>query len=368
MKIPSLASAFILFLGFASAALAQTPAIGLKQKGEFTLKDGTVLVGEVIRMQGQAYVIEYQRSAAVKDLKIVPIGDVVKIITEKPDEKAFVEIAKLLPTPDLLTVDDYKARIATVKAFITKYPKSAKLPDAELVLKTLTAENAEVAAGGRKLRGIMIKAADYRANAFEFDARVLEAKIRAAAKNAQWLTALRAFADMDKDYQSTACYSDVKPVVVNALQEVRKQVSASLATYEARMAKRDADLQGKGQAEREATQRALDAEAARLEKIYQSEKDSQQAWVTWNPDHTASMEDDKSMAESELQRLAAPQPVVPDGGRIFRNAWKVVHSQANAEAMEKAVADAEAAGLPERYVKMLQDAVTASGVKPGEDK
>ena len=229
-------------------------------------------------------------------------------------------------------------------------------------------ESADVEAGGRKMGGLMTKGTDYRANAFELDAKVLESKIRTAAKNSQRLAALRAFAELDKEYQSTACYREVLPVVVKVLQEFKAQVAANLATFDARVEKRAADLEKMSQAERDSTQRALDAEAAKLEAFYQQEKSAQQPWVTPNPEHKQSLEDDNSLADSELQRLKTPTPAATDGGKVFRNAWKVIHSEADAEAMEKAVAEAEAAALPERYLKMLQDAIKASGVKPAEDK
>jgi len=372
MKISSIATPSFLVLALACANLVAAAALAPKDKGEFTLKNGKVLKGEIVRMQGDAYVIEFQPKPGVgiKDQMIVPVQDVVKSVLEKPDEQEFakLEIAKMTPTPDMLTVEEYDQRIAKVKGFITKFPKSAKLKEAGAILKTLTDEREEVAAGGRKLQGGMIKAADYRANAFELDARVLDAKIRVAAKTANWLAALRAFAELDKEYQSAACYRDVLPVVVTALQQLRLQLAPLVEGFEAHKATHDADLQKMPVADREYNQRADEAEQARLERIYQQEKSSEQPWVTWNANHKQSLEDDKSLAESELQRLKTPLPKVPDGGKVFRNAWKVIHSGANAEAMDKALADAEAAALPERYLKMLQDAVKASGVKPKEEQ
>lgn len=372
MKIPSIAPSLILSLSLAAAGLAHAAAVKLPDgtilRGEFTLKDGKTLKGEVIRMEGETYVIEYQVTPSIKDIKRVPKKDVVKMVIEKPDEKDFLEIANLKATPDLLTDADYKLRMQKVKAFITKYPKSPRAKDAEEILKFLTAEEADVAAGGRKMNGLMVKAPEYRANAYELDARVLEMKIRAAAKNSQWLTALRAFAELDREYQSTTCYRDVLPVVVKALQEFHSRIATILETYDARMEKQAADLEKMPQAERESTQRAIDKENADLEKLYQQEKSSQQPWVTPNEKHKQSLEDDKSLAEAELQRIKTfVPPSTGDGGKIYRNVWKVVHSDADAETMEKAIAEAEAAALPERYLKMLKDVVKESGVKPTEE-
>lgn len=373
MKFPSITSSLILLLVAASAALAPAAAVVLKDgtilRGEFILKGGKVLKGEVIRIDGDSYVIEYQsaKSAGIKLQTTVPKADV-KMVLDKPDEKAFEPIAKLVPTPDFLTADEYKQRIQAVTAFLAKYPKGSRLKDATEILKTLTDECADVAAGGRKVGSLMIKSAEYRANAFDLDARVLETKIRTAAANAQPLTALRAFADLDKDYQSAACYREVLPVVRNVLKSVRDQIKPWAENFDARMEKRAAELEAMSPADREGTKRAFEAKDKALAKQYQQEKSSSQPWVTWSADHKQSMDDDFNLAESEIQRLSTPPPPVADGGKAYRNTWKTIHSDADAEAMDKALAAAEAAALPERYLKMLQDAATATGVKRKEEQ
>ena len=92
-----------------------------------------------------------------------------------------------------------------------------------------------------------------------------------------------------------------------------------------------------------------------------------QVWVTPNAAHKQSLEDNTSFADSELQRLKEvlkEQGPAKDGGKVFRNAWKIIHSDADAETVEKALAEAEAASLPERYLKMLQAEAKAAGAKP----
>jgi len=373
MKFPSVISSLVLVVGFASSGLAPAAALTLKDgtvlRGEFTLKDGTVLRGEVTRIVGDSYFIESpnQKTPGIKDQKIVNKADIAKMVLDKPDEKPFLEeIAKLVPTPDFLTVEEYKQRIQAVKAFLAKYPKGSRFKDATEILKTLTDECADVEAGGRKVGALMIKPAEYKANAFDLDARVLETKIRTAATNGQPLAALRAFADLDKDYQTATCYRDVLPVVRNVLRSVLTTIKPLVESYDARMEKREADLAAKAPEEREATKRAFAMDAAKFEKTYQQEKSSGQTWFSWNPDYKQAMDDDLSLAESELQRLATPPPAA-DGGKVYRSTWKTIHSDANAEAMDKALAEAEAATLPERYLKTLQDAAAATGVKRKED-
>jgi hypothetical protein len=374
MKLTSLASTVLLLFGLAGLGLAAPLPLkaGKVIEGTFTLKDGKIIEGKVVREQGDAYVIEYQVNKdkkGITDIKIVPKKDVLKITTVKPDEQAFEVLAKLLPTPDLLTAEDYKQRSLAVQAFITKFPQSAKLKDAQAILKTLAEESAAVAAGGRKLQGLMILAADYRANAFDLDARVLEAKIRDAAAKSQGLALLRTFVDFDKDYQSAACYREVLPLVIKSLQAFRTQVAADLTSFDARMEKQAAEIEKMPPRDAENSKRELAARALALEAHYAKEKAAGQVWVTHDPTHKQSLEDNSTLAESELQRLSGtlrqPAPT-PDGGKVFRNTWKTIHSDADAEAVEKALAEAETASLPERYLKRLQAEAKAAGAKPAD--
>lgn len=371
MKITFFTATFCLFFGFAGLGHAATAPVKDTKviEGTFTLKDGKVLEGKILREQGDAYVIEYQVNRVnkgIKDIKIVPKKDVIKIVTDKPDDQAFAAIAKLLPTPDALTTEDYESRLLAVKSFITKFPNSDRLRDAQGILKKLADESAAVAAGGRKLQGLMILGADYRANAFDLDARVFDAKIRDAASKSQWLMLLRTFAEFDKDYQTSTSYREVLPLVLKSLQTFHTQIAASLASFDERMEKQTTEVDNLSQRDGGSSKRALVEQAAELEARYQKEKKAEIPWVTPHPSHKQSLEDDNSFAESELPRLTQllgqPAPTL-DGGKAFRNAWKIIHGDAEAEVMEKAISDAEAAGLPEKYLKLLQAEVKVPAVK-----
>ena len=54
-----------------------------------------------------------------------------------------------------------------------------------------------------------------------------------------------------------------------------------------------------------------------------------------------------------------------DPGKAFRTAFKAIKPGEKAEDVEKAIADAQTAGLPEKYVKMLEAAATDEGFKVG---
>ncbi|MCF7674206.1 MAG: hypothetical protein K9N23_06210 [Akkermansiaceae bacterium] len=362
MKLP------IVFASLISMLLAMLPV----SADTITLKDGTVLEGKILRTEGDVFVIEYNRtkSGSIKDIKRVPRLQVNKIIEVREDEIAFAKLEKLVPTPDLLTAEDYAERVQAVQAFLAKFPTGTRTKAANALIQTLTDEAQKVEAGGRKIDGLMIPAADYRANAYDMDARVLETKIRQEATARHSIIALRTFAKLDENFAPSKSYREVLPVVVKLLQSLRVQVAASISTYEARMEKQASELESMSGTEQATVKRAIEQRAAALESRYQAEKSAGQAWVTPSSEHLGSLEDCLTQIDSELSRLTDGQtgakPEV-DPGQAYREAWKTIRSQADLEEVEKSMADAQAAGLSETYIEMLTEAAKAEGIKIGGD-
>jgi hypothetical protein len=80
------------------------------------------------------------------------------------------------------------------------------------------------------------------------------------------------------------------------------------------------------------------------------------------------MEDCASMLDSELSRLTGEIPKPPaDPGKAYRDAWKAIRTGNEAEEVTKAFEAAQAAGLPEKYMKLLQAAGKAQGFNFGSD-
>src|SRR5690606_27091287 len=140
----------------------------------FVLKDGTRLEGKILSETQDTYLLEIQVTKSIKDEKTVPKADVKEIVREKVDETAFEKLKGLVPTPDLLTSDDYDARILQITTFLQAHQKSAKVCDANATLAILKTEGVAVQSGGLKLGGKIIPAEEYKANAYEIDAKVQE--------------------------------------------------------------------------------------------------------------------------------------------------------------------------------------------------
>lgn len=323
----------------------------------FTLKDGTTLDAVILSDAGDSYLLEVQFSKTIKDERKVLKSDVVKIQRAQLDLKAFEPLAKLLPTPDLLAVDDYNRSIATVKKFIQDFPQSPKLKDAKAMLETLNSESAQVAAGGIKFDGKMLTPAEYQANAYDLDARVKEAQIRRMIADNQVLPALRLFSEFDREFSTSisrgALLSTIKQLIGNHLAEIK----VALANLDALTKKRTTGLTQMSTDDRNNALSAIKEENDRIEANYKAEKEAKQIWLTTTPYHKASMDDAIRNGELELTRINAVKTTLGvEGGKAFRDAWNAVNGGGNAAAVAAAIAAAKTALVPARYLAPLEEA------------
>ena len=327
----------------------------------FLLKDGTTLNGAIISQAGDSYTLEVQVTKSIKDERKIAKSDVVKITPEQPGEAAFEAVAKMLPTPGLLTADDYKAKIAVVEKFVKEYRDSAKLTDAKTVLATLKSEHDAVAAGGIKFNDKILTAPEYQANAYDFDARVKETKIRGLVNANEFLQALRLFAEFNRDYPNTISYAALVPLMRQVIHSQLAEAKELLQTLDARTKERAAGVERMPLADRKITDAAIKEEDALIQARYKAEKEAKQNWVTTSPFHKASSEDTVKFCELELARLAAGKALLGvDGGQAYRDAWTAVHG-GNAAAVATALAAAKTATVPARYLVPLEAA--AKGIK-----
>jgi len=354
MKNPSLFFS-VLSLSLVGPELADT----------FVLKDGTRLEGKILSETPESYMLEVQVTKSIKDEKTVPKADVKEIVREKLDETAFEKLKGLVPTPDLLTTDEYDSRILQLNKFIKDHPKSPKVTDANAMLAILKTEGTAVQSGGFKLNGKIIPAEEYKANAYEIDAKVQEAKVRDSVQKGDLLGALRGIAKIESDYASTASNTALASVKRQALQAYKTQISGQIRTFETREAERKAGLSRMSGEARANTEQAIAEEEAQFDRRFKAEKAAQQTWAITNPFHMESLEDAMNAIEQASQDRGSHSSE-GDGGKAYRDAWTAIHSwdgkDETKDAVEDAVSKVRDLEVPAKYVSFLADAAKAKGI------
>jgi hypothetical protein len=129
-----------------------------------------------------------------------------------------------------------------------------------------------------------------------------------------------------------------------------------LTTLDARIREREIGLQRMSAVARRDAELAIADEAAQLEAINKAEKDAKTAWLLVDPFLRKSIEEGLSHAREEEAKFAAVvTQKAAEGGRIFRDALRLVHSSdKNSPSIAAALEMVKAAMLPERYMALLQ--------------
>jgi hypothetical protein len=329
------------------------------------MKDGSTMEGTIVREDAGSYVVEVQVTKSIKDERVVPKKDVDSIQRPRPDQTAFALMAKWVPTPDLLGAADYAQRLRAVEDFIKKFPQSPKVAEAQRILATLKVEANEILAGGIKFEGKMIPAAEHKANAYGMDAHIQEMKIRRLMSDSRTLQALRAFGDFERDFRNTTAYAALLSPFIQLLGSYVTDTRQSLETLAFREKERTDGLQRMSITDRRVSANAIQEESAALEALFKKEKDARINWVTPHPFCRAALEDTVTFGNMELTRLAAVknEPRV-DGGKIYRDALRLIQSKGDPAEVASAISAAKTAGVPQRYMATLEAEASAVTTTP----
>ena len=232
------------------------------------------------------------------------------------------------------------------------------------MLAILKTEGTAVQRGGFKLNGKIIPAEEYKANAYEIDAKVQEARVRDAMHKGDILGALRGITRIETEFASTSARSSIAAIKNQALQAYRAQITGLIRTYEARDAERKSGLARMTGEARATTEQAIAEEEAQFDRRFKAEKEAQQFWAITNPFHMDSLEDAQDAINQTLQN----QSEIPaaDGGKAYRDAWTAIQSwdgkDETKDAVEDAVSKVRDLEVPSKYVSFLADAAKAKGI------
>lgn len=331
--------------------------IGSLAADTIRLRDGRELQGIVVSEESDAYVVLIQVTPTIRDQRRIAKNDVLEIVGEKKDELAFENVRKLVPAPDGLDLADYDQRIEQVEDFLKKFPESDLFPNAEPILKALHEERAVVAAGGIKFKGRMLVADERKASAFTLDSQIAAADMDNALENRQPTQALRAWDKLEREFPNSQALRDRIPVALATMRSLLSSVDRSLETLEQRTAERAAKLERVPVKDRERAKRAIEEDATRYLARVAREQEEGIRWLSLDPFQRDPMSRMKSQLESEIRRLETLNPTtMPDPDKAWADAWATLHSEPSPEDAQTAINTARTAGLPQKYLAMLEAA------------
>ncbi len=320
------------------------------------LNDGKSIEGKVIYEDATYYLLEVQVSEGIKDEKKVLKSEVKSISKLTPDVVEFEKLKEFVPTPDLLGVVDYDARIKKLEDFIKKYPSSEKLADARKMDGVLKEELEVVSSGGIKFSGKMVPADEYLPNAYAYDESISAQKIIRDINNRNLLGALRSFTEYEMNFVNGKSRPDLLPKIKQVLQIYKSNLTESLAGYDSRIEARDAGLESMTADDRKITERALQEEALSLKARFDREKSMKNVWITPHENLKESVTEAIRQVDNEIKRLdTAPRNelVVISLEEEYTKAWNSLPS-ATEDERKKIFEELKRNRMPEHYMAKLR--------------
>ena len=338
------------------ASLAWLCCTQFSHADTIVLNNGDKIEGRVLREVDGHYVVEVNVTKTIKDEKKIPVGDVKSIDKEGDDTKDFKEIEGFVPTPELLPVAVYEARIDKVESFINTHPKSKKIDKAKEMYDYLSEEIAVIRAGGIKFGEEMVAADDYLANAYEYDAAIAGNRIKEAVARREFLAALRAFDEYEANFSGAEGRPEIVTLMKQVLAAFQASIDGSLASLDSRMEKRKAGLISMNPEDRAQTERALNEENERIAARFEAEKQEKNAWVTPDAFHKESLDSARRKSETEIKRLETEKAkaVEVPAAEAYRLAWGKL-SAGTDEERKAVLAEAKKNGLPPAYLAKLAE-------------
>ena len=335
-----------LIAALSSQALADT----------IVLKSGQKYRGRIISQDAKSYLLEINITKTIKDERRISKDLIDKIIREEPDTKAFNKVAKLVPTPDLLPQAEYQQRIGSTKAFITEFPQSKYIKEANKILATLETENHTITSGGIKFDGQLISQPDKEANAYEINANILLREIEQLSKAKKYRDALRKWEKLRKDYKSSTSFQAGIPIIQRTLQNYQHDLKQLENTLEKRIKKQKTALLSMKEHDRERTVKVLEENQRKYKSLIDKEQNQLKIkWLTVNPYDKSSLTKNQQLASSELNHLKnADLKQIKLAGQDYRDAWANL-AGGNLELAATHIAKLKSLKIPKQYLAPLQE-------------
>jgi hypothetical protein len=294
----------------------------------FHMKDGTDINGTIISETSDSYLLRAEVTNNVFAEKTILKSKLSEITKVDPSIEAYKKLSSILPTPDLMTKEEYDDLIETkINPFLEKYPDSPHTKDAQVILETIKNEQHTIQSGGIKLNGKLLSPEEMEADKYDIQASVLEHKFMKYSQQKDYRAALSTLERLEHGYiDSRQCRTAQKAALI------------ILPIYHEKLQKLLVEVDHLN----EKRQRALDSmtseDNARTKKIFAYEERQYQhmlhlanfdnikaKWLPINQYYKEPIENNIKMVDIETKRInvESQKPSI-DNGRYYRETYSAL--------------------------------------------
>ena len=326
-----------------------------------TMKDGTKIDATILNKTLEEYELEVNVTKTIKERRTIKRADVADVEIVSEYNVIFEDkIAKLIPTPTFLSLEDYDARIKLVEEFLDKHKLTSAGTKATNILSELKAEREVIANGGLKIaegEEGLITAEEILANEIEIDSKAAAAEFEELVAQRAYLAALRRYTSLETEYFGTTAQREAMPLMRRLANTYSEILSRELKDFGAREESRQASFDQLSPTDQK---RALEFEEKRkksFELLWDREEKEEQIWFSVDTKDSESMAKAIDALEGELEHIHKMSEMLiglKETGEVYRKGW-IAAGEKNKEELEGVLDTLEQAGISTDFQNKLID-------------
>lgn len=271
-----------------------------------TLKDGTKYEGKITQETPEQVTMTVQVTAGITDERTIKRTDIAQVDKTSEEDLAYAALKNVKPDAMIaLSEEGYKSAIATLNAFLEKYPQSTHNADVHAAIDALQGEQKNVEAGQVKLWGMWIPKKEIPARSQQIQAQTLYLTMKSLAAQGDVIGALNTFDQIEKTYPGSRAYplgiEFVKPIVSSLGARVAR-ANVDLKLEDSQWA---AGIEVTPEPAKSQTIAAHTAQIAQYDAMVAEATAAKRKWPPFLPHSKTSLDALAAVITPEITRLAA---------------------------------------------------------------
>lgn len=276
------------------------------------LKDGTRFEGKITLDTADLIRIEVPVTEKIKETKTVAKTDIQEIIKAAPDDEAFAEIQKMVPTGSMWPAERYRTLLRTgPESFLTSFPDSRHAPKVAEVKKTLEDELDKVERGNVKLEGNWYSPQaqiDFRE---QFESQVTLFRMKSVLQGGRYsnnVAAMREFEKLETRYYGTPAFAEAAGIAQRIVPTLGRQIQALRRDVDVKNQQWETNKNALDEQSRQRVEAARQREEAQFAAAVEADKKAGIKWTRINPRSASQLDSYIGFAAGELRRIKEYDP------------------------------------------------------------
>ena len=271
-----------------------------------TLTTGEKVSGTIKEETDTEVTIDVPVSSSITDERVIQKSDISKIDKAQPDQLAYQQLIQMQPNEQLSYAPaTYTQILASLQAFLSKYPNSTYAPQISALRDTFQEEKRRVDAGEIKYLGNWLTKPEAQRRQIQIQGQEVYGSMQQQAASGDLVGAMSTFAEIEQNYKTTRVYPQAVTLAQAVLVRLQQDLATRMAQVKADQAQLKQTIAFTAEPEKTALIQEAKANEDRAAAAVATALQGGAKWVPLIPGSQVSIETLQKTATSETQTLSS---------------------------------------------------------------